>query len=1170
MSTQEQDLPYGGTTAQRFRAFAAGDETRDRVSALAARYWEAAAYGILVIAAAILRFYDLGSRAIHHDESLHAFYAFQFAEGLGNVFTFGTDNFEPSTGYSHVPFMHGPFQFIASGFFQWIFGDGDYQARILAAVMGTGLVLLPIFLRKQLGVAGALCAATLITISPTLLYYSRFTREDIYTAFWTLGIVAFAWKYIETQREDETTLAGVITRRHAWLFLAVGCMAGSFLTKETTHLTVIGFLLIFDVLLARNFADQIRAARPQMTTERDIGITLLLVPIAWLIALTWPFTLERRERWGLLAWPAEADVLVVMGTIALPLYAALTQEIPGASLIMQDHGANANSCAGQTWKECVGSANSHVASSERTLAYTLMFGLMGLSAVAGVLWQPRVWLAAAACFWAPYILFSTTFFTNIDGFSSVLWGSVDYWVSQQYERRGDQPDYYYFVTIPTYEFVPLALAAIGGVYYLIRGNLARALIFAGVFGIVIAMLAIPGSDPALLKCDDGQVGEGGAEPVCKLSAEVGTSLFHIILPFTLVLIAVLAFPLDRFTRFVMGWLVFTTFYLTVAGEKMPWLNVHIALPLIILASKFVGDMLRNSDLRDDLPALERVAPYVYAAVASALAVLIFTLVGPFAPASIGAWALVAVAVVAVYWSFNEYSRRTAAQVALVAAIAAFSVFSARSAVLASWGHPDSPYVGQPGDVATRDYGEVPIELLVYTQTSGDIPALRDRIAQHARESGQGFKQPIVVDGEDGFTWPWAWYLRDYPVSYASFTPEYEPPEGAILLVHDSNASGLRLPGYEPGIRYHHRRWFHEEYRGHAGSNVWSTHNFFSDIVSAHQWKFWLDYWLRKDPPFDEPGTVDGMAFFPAGAGTFSLEPESPTVRMEGAHTVIGGRGYAKGQLESPSDVAIDGAGNLYVADTNNDRIEKYDAAGNFLAYAGGFQSDIEMTQPWSLAVGDDGSVFVANTWAHTVIKLDTDLQVVETWGAGGQVEPGGDPFALYGPRDIAVAPNGNLMLTDTGNARVVEYTPDGDFVRQFGSKGKSGAPLEFDEPTGIDVSATGEIYIADLFNSRIVVLNNDLSLKLTIAVAEWDSQGTSDKAYITVLPDGRVLATDPADDVVIVFGADGAKISEFEMPNEGTKSFARPVGVATDGTSVWVSDSEGHVVRKMPLSEVAP
>ena len=98
--------------------------------------------------------------------------------------------------------MHGPFQFIGNGFMMFIFGDGEYQARMLAATMGTALVIMPFLFRKQLGRIGALAAAMFIAFSPTLLYYSRFTREDIYTAFWTFGIVIFMWRYLAIAAEQ--------------------------------------------------------------------------------------------------------------------------------------------------------------------------------------------------------------------------------------------------------------------------------------------------------------------------------------------------------------------------------------------------------------------------------------------------------------------------------------------------------------------------------------------------------------------------------------------------------------------------------------------------------------------------------------------------------------------------------------------------------------------------------------------------------------------------------------------------------------------------------------------------------------------------------------------------------------------------------------------------------
>jgi hypothetical protein len=75
---------------------------------------------------------------------------------------------------------------------------------------------------------------------------------------------------------------------------------------------------------------------------------------------------------------------------------------------------------------------------------------------------------------------------------------------------------------------------------------------------------------------------------------------------------------------------------------------------------------------------------------------------------------------------------------------------------------------------------------------------------------------------------------------------------------------------------------------------------------------------------------------------------------------------------------------------------------------------------------------------------------------------------------------------------------------------------------------------------------------------------------MALLADGRLLLTDPTNNKVLVLGADGAQLASYDMPREGNHTFARPIGVATDGTNVFVSDSEGNVVRRIPLAEIAP
>ena len=100
----------------------------------------------LTVAALLLRVWDLGVRAMHHDESLHATYSWYMAVGRG---------------YFHDPLMHGPLQFhLIAGFFR-VLGDGEAVSRLPAVLAGTALVASPLLLRRWLGGVGTMTAALL-------------------------------------------------------------------------------------------------------------------------------------------------------------------------------------------------------------------------------------------------------------------------------------------------------------------------------------------------------------------------------------------------------------------------------------------------------------------------------------------------------------------------------------------------------------------------------------------------------------------------------------------------------------------------------------------------------------------------------------------------------------------------------------------------------------------------------------------------------------------------------------------------------------------------------------------------------------------------------------------------------------------------------------------------
>src|SRR5438128_10549111 len=174
MSELVRPLPLGTTAAR----------TRDTFSTLTLRLpltWEAAAYGVLIACAFGFRLWDLGSRAMHHDESLHAYYAYQILQGHG---------------YDYSPVLHGPFQFFGMALTFFLTGGAsDTSARILPALFGGVLVLLPLLFRSLLGRLGALVQATLIGFPLTLLYCSRFAREDIYSAVSPMVIVGCVRRY---------------------------------------------------------------------------------------------------------------------------------------------------------------------------------------------------------------------------------------------------------------------------------------------------------------------------------------------------------------------------------------------------------------------------------------------------------------------------------------------------------------------------------------------------------------------------------------------------------------------------------------------------------------------------------------------------------------------------------------------------------------------------------------------------------------------------------------------------------------------------------------------------------------------------------------------------------------------------------------------------------------
>ena len=365
----------------------------------------------------------------------------------------------------------------------------------------------------------------------------------------------------------------------------------------------------------------------------------------------------------------------------------------------------------------------------------------------------------------------------------------------------------------------------------------------------------------------------------------------------------------------------------------------------------------------------------------------------------------------------------------------------------------------------------------------------------------------------------------------------------------------------------------------------------------------------KTPGQDGTGT-DAVFSYPRGVAidatgnVYLADTENHKIRKitpEGVVTTLAGGGAAGATdstsniatFNNPNGVAIDAAGNVYVADTGNHKIRKITPAGVVTTGAGsgsagatdGTGNAATFYNPTGVAVDAAGNVFVADSYNHKIRKINA-AGVVTTWtgsGSAGATDGIGTAASFYFPMGVTVDATGNLYVADNGNHKIRKITPAG-VVTTWAGSGIQGATdstsniATFNNPNGVAIDAAGNVYVADTGNHKIRKITPARVVSTLAGSGSYDDiDGTGTAASfrnplgVAVDASGHVYAADWSNHKIRKITAAGVvttlagSSTEGGVDSKGTAaSFWYPIDVAVDGSGdVYVTDIRNYKIRKV-------
>ncbi|MFI5161783.1 MAG: NHL repeat-containing protein [Sphingobacteriales bacterium] len=300
-------------------------------------------------------------------------------------------------------------------------------------------------------------------------------------------------------------------------------------------------------------------------------------------------------------------------------------------------------------------------------------------------------------------------------------------------------------------------------------------------------------------------------------------------------------------------------------------------------------------------------------------------------------------------------------------------------------------------------------------------------------------------------------------------------------------------------------------------------------------------------------------------------------------------------FSSPDDVAVDAAGNLYIADYGNNLIRKITPAGIVSTVAGnGTIGAVDATGtlasfngPAGIAIDVAGNIYVADSGNNLIRKITSGGVVSTLAGTRATADTSNtvtsEPVFL-GPSGVAVDASGNVYVANSGYNTINKVSPAG-VVTTLAGNGNSGsadgvgANATFNNPTGVAVDGSGNVYVADFLNSEIrkVTTNGTVTTLAGSADTVGSANGTGSSALfyfpnsLTVDASGNVFVTDDINNLIREVSPAGVVTTVAGSGSAGSAngigtaaSFNDPSGIAVDATgNLYIADADNNLIRKV-------